>query len=151
MLGSIMSAPQGFAGSDAASIALSFATIQPSVIRLSMSNSAGYFPTASVGGDKYLNVNHGNRKASDLKPLRNEAKKLRDLDMDRYWLFCKVFPLSRTILIWLRLKLDNLCYTVCARTEDKATLRSDLSAGRVTEGRHDVVALFLSALPCPTR
>ena len=63
----------------------------------------------------------------------------------------KVFPLSRTILIWLRLKLDNLCYTVCARTEDKATLRSDLSAGRVTEGRHDVVALFLSALPCPTR
>ena len=63
----------------------------------------------------------------------------------------KVLPLSRTILIWLRLNLDSLCYTISARTEDTATLMSDQSAGRVTEGRHDVVALFLFALPCQAR
>lgn len=33
-------------------------------------------------------LNHGNRKATELKPLIKEAKKLRDIDMDRYWLFC---------------------------------------------------------------
>ena len=36
----------------------------------------------------YLKLNHGNRLATDLKPLRKEAERLRDADMDRYWLFC---------------------------------------------------------------
>ena len=64
----------------------------------------------------------------------------------------KVLPLSRTILIWLGLKLYSLCYTISARTEDTATLRSDQSAGRVTEGRHIVVALFLvRSTRCPFR
>ena len=36
----------------------------------------------------YLKLNHGNRQATDLKPLRKEAERLRDADMDRYWLFC---------------------------------------------------------------
>jgi hypothetical protein len=36
----------------------------------------------------YLKVNQGNGKATQLKPLLAEAKRLRDVDMDRYWLFC---------------------------------------------------------------
>lgn len=36
----------------------------------------------------YLKVNHGNRSDTDLKPLRREAMRLKDTDMDRYWLFC---------------------------------------------------------------
>ena len=36
----------------------------------------------------YLKVNHGNKSATDLKPLRREALRLKDSDMDRYWLFC---------------------------------------------------------------
>lgn len=36
----------------------------------------------------YLKANHGKTRATQLKPLVTEAKKLRDTDMDRYWLFC---------------------------------------------------------------
>ena len=36
----------------------------------------------------YLKVNHGKKTATDLKPLRREAMRLKDSDMDRYWLFC---------------------------------------------------------------
>lgn len=36
----------------------------------------------------YLKLNHGNNKATQLKLLKEEAKRLRDADMDRYWLFC---------------------------------------------------------------
>ena len=36
----------------------------------------------------YLKVNHGKVRATQLKPLVAEAKRLRDTDMDRYWLFC---------------------------------------------------------------
>ena len=36
----------------------------------------------------YLNVNHGKRRATQLKPLVAEAKRLKNVDMDRYWLFC---------------------------------------------------------------
>ena len=36
----------------------------------------------------YLKVNHGKTRATQLKPLVAEAKRLRDSDMDRYWLFC---------------------------------------------------------------
>ena len=36
----------------------------------------------------YLKANHGNANATQLKPLKKEAKRLKDADMDRYWLFC---------------------------------------------------------------
>ena len=36
----------------------------------------------------YLKVNHGNISSTDLKPLRREAMRLKDTDMDRYRLFC---------------------------------------------------------------
>lgn len=36
----------------------------------------------------YLKLNHGNRRATDLRPLRKEAERLSDSNMDRYWLFC---------------------------------------------------------------
>ena len=36
----------------------------------------------------YLKANHGNAKATQLKPLKKEALRLKDADMDRYWLFC---------------------------------------------------------------
>lgn len=36
----------------------------------------------------YLKVNHGKTRATQLKPLVAEAKRLKDADMDRYWLFC---------------------------------------------------------------
>ena len=36
----------------------------------------------------YLKCNHGKRSATELKPFKEEAKRLRDTEMDRYWLFC---------------------------------------------------------------
>lgn len=36
----------------------------------------------------YLKANHGNANATQLKPLKKEARRLKDADMDRYWLFC---------------------------------------------------------------
>ena len=36
----------------------------------------------------YLRENHGNTRASELRPLKEEAKRLKIKDMDRYWLFC---------------------------------------------------------------
>lgn len=36
----------------------------------------------------YLRENHGNRLATQLRPLRKEAERLKDAEMDRYWLFC---------------------------------------------------------------
>lgn len=36
----------------------------------------------------YLKANHGNNRATQLKPLKREAMRLKDFDMDRYWLFC---------------------------------------------------------------
>lgn len=36
----------------------------------------------------YLKVNHGNRKATQLKPLVAEARALSKNEMGRYWLFC---------------------------------------------------------------
>lgn len=36
----------------------------------------------------YLKLNHGNRLASEMRSLRKEAERLRDVEMDRYWLFC---------------------------------------------------------------
>ena len=36
----------------------------------------------------YLNLNNNNRRATELRPLRKEAERLKDTDMDRFWLFC---------------------------------------------------------------
>lgn len=36
----------------------------------------------------FMKQNHWNRKASRVKPLNEAAKNLKDIDMDRYWLFC---------------------------------------------------------------
>lgn len=36
----------------------------------------------------YLRANNGNANATQLKPLKKEARRLKDKDMDRYWLFC---------------------------------------------------------------
>ncbi len=36
----------------------------------------------------YLKANHGKTGATQLKPLKAEAKRLKDTEMDRYWLFC---------------------------------------------------------------
>lgn len=36
----------------------------------------------------YLKLNRNNIRASDLKQLKTEAKRLMDVDMGRYWLFC---------------------------------------------------------------
>lgn len=36
----------------------------------------------------YLKINHGKTNAIQLKPLKKEAIKLKNDDMDRYWLFC---------------------------------------------------------------
>jgi hypothetical protein len=35
-----------------------------------------------------LKACHGNKRASLVKIIKAEAKRLKDLDMDRYWLFC---------------------------------------------------------------
>jgi len=36
----------------------------------------------------FMKQNHWNRKATQVKPLNSEAMKLKNTDMDRYWLFC---------------------------------------------------------------
>ena len=36
----------------------------------------------------YLKVCHGNSGATLLKPLKKEALRLKDSELDRYWLFC---------------------------------------------------------------
>lgn len=36
----------------------------------------------------FMKQNHWNMDATQVKPLKQEARKLKDKDMDRYWLFC---------------------------------------------------------------
>lgn len=36
----------------------------------------------------YLKLNENNARATELKPLKKEAKRLMEEDMGRYWLFC---------------------------------------------------------------
>ena len=53
----------------------------------------------------YLKVNDGNKSATQLKPLRREANRLKDLDMDRYWLFCyEAVPMGNLKGEWRKLK-----------------------------------------------
>ena len=59
----------------------------------------------------YLKLNHGNRRATDLKPLRTEAKRLMVSDMDRFWLFCyEVIPYSDLTGEWKALKKDGISF-----------------------------------------
>ena len=59
----------------------------------------------------YLKLNHGNRRATDLKPLRKEAERLRDVDMDRYWLFCyEVIAMSNLKDDWKVLKRAGVSF-----------------------------------------
>lgn len=59
----------------------------------------------------YLKVNHGKRKATQLKPLLAEAKRLRGLEMDRYWLFCyEVLTYSNLDNDWKVLKRAGVSF-----------------------------------------
>jgi hypothetical protein len=59
----------------------------------------------------YLKVNHGNRSATDLKPLRREAMRLKDTDMDRYWLFCyEVVARDHLPEDWKAMKLAKVSF-----------------------------------------
>lgn len=59
----------------------------------------------------FLKLNHGNRRATDLKPLRKEAERLRDSDMDRYWLFCyEAIAMSNLKDDWKMLKRAGVSF-----------------------------------------
>ena len=59
----------------------------------------------------YLKQNRNNRRATELKPLVKEAKRLRDADMDRYWLFCyEVLTYSNLKDEWKQLKKDGISF-----------------------------------------
>lgn len=59
----------------------------------------------------YLKLNHGNKRATDLKPLRREAERLKDADMDRYWLFCyEVVAMSKLHDDWKLLKRAGVSF-----------------------------------------
>lgn len=59
----------------------------------------------------YLKLNHGNRRATALKPLKAEAKRLMSSDMDRYWLFCyEVVPCSDLTGEWKVLKKEGVSF-----------------------------------------
>ena len=59
----------------------------------------------------YLNQNYGNKRASDLRTLREEAKRLEAFDMDRYWLFCyEVNPMTNLKDEWKQLKKAGVSF-----------------------------------------
>lgn len=59
----------------------------------------------------YLKANHGKARATQLKPLVAEAKRLRDTDMDRYWLFCyEVLTFSNLRDEWQVLKRAKVSF-----------------------------------------
>ena len=59
----------------------------------------------------YLNLNYGNKRASDLRTLREEAKRLEAFDMDRYWLFFyEVNPMSNLKDEWKQLKKAGVSF-----------------------------------------
>lgn len=59
----------------------------------------------------YLKVNHGNKRATALKPLKSEARRLMSSDMDRYWLFCyEVIPYSDLTGEWKALKKEEVSF-----------------------------------------
>ncbi len=63
----------------------------------------------------YLKLNHGNRKATQLKPLKAEAMRLKDSDFDRYWLFCyEVIPYSDLKGEWKQMKRAGVSFVKAA-------------------------------------
>lgn len=59
----------------------------------------------------YLRLNHGNRRATDLRPLRKEAERLKQTDMDRYWLFCyEAVAMSNLNNDWKLLKKSGVSF-----------------------------------------
>lgn len=59
----------------------------------------------------YLKLKHNNTRATILKPLREHAKKIRDVDMDRYWLFCyEVLSVGNLKGEWAKLKKDGVTF-----------------------------------------
>ena len=59
----------------------------------------------------YLRENHDNYRATQLKPLKEEAKRLKDKDMDRYWLFCyEVLTAGNLSGEWKALKKANISF-----------------------------------------
>lgn len=63
----------------------------------------------------FLKENHGHRKATQLRPLIAEAKRLRDTEMDRYWLFCyEVLTFSNLKEDWKVMKQAGVSFVKVA-------------------------------------
>ena len=59
----------------------------------------------------YLKLNSNNTLASDLKPLRSEARRLMGVDMGRYWLFCyEVLSAGNLKGDWAKLKKAGITF-----------------------------------------
>ena len=59
----------------------------------------------------YLKLNSNNTLASDLKPLRSEARRLMEVDMGRYWLFCyEVLSAGNLKGDWVKLKKAGITF-----------------------------------------
>lgn len=58
-----------------------------------------------------LKQNHWNRRATQLKPLIAEAKRLTTCDMDRYWLFCyEALSISYLTGDWKAMKAEGISF-----------------------------------------
>lgn len=59
----------------------------------------------------YFKVNQGKRRASQLRPLLVEAKRLSDSDFDRYWLFCyEALAMTDLLGEWKALKKAGVSF-----------------------------------------
>lgn len=59
----------------------------------------------------FLKQNHWNRRATQLRPLIAEAKRLTTIDMDRYWLFCyEALTISYLTGDWKSMKAAGISF-----------------------------------------
>ena len=59
----------------------------------------------------YLKANHGNKRATQMKPLKAEALRLKDSDMDRYWPFCyEALSSGELDGEWVEIKKSRVCF-----------------------------------------
>lgn len=59
----------------------------------------------------YLKANHGKKQATELKPLKKEAIRLQNTDMDSYWIFCyEVLPAEKLHEEWKGLKQAGVSF-----------------------------------------
>ena len=59
----------------------------------------------------YLKLNQNNTRATELKPLKKEAKRLMEVDMGRYWLFCyEVLSAGNLKGDWAKLKKTGITF-----------------------------------------